>query len=153
MVPKSAGLFEELLGRLVFFFNLSRLNIFWKLICNLFRSLLLWCVVRAAVNFQGPSHSIIRANKSSWQINNAIYNPCSPINYFISDKDRVVIILSHIPIIAQRGEVPSSFIIDCEYHSTLVAFGKILSKNSKSYHLSVLIIFSQFSLNNRWFYL
>jgi hypothetical protein len=86
-------------------------------------------VVRAAVNFQGPSHSIIRANKSSWQINNAIYNPCSPINYFISDKDRVVIILSHIPIIAQRGEVPSSFIIDCEYHSTVAVFLIFLSKN------------------------
>ena len=108
----------------------------------MFRSLLLWCVVRAAVNFQGPSHSIIRANKSSWQINNAIYNPCSPINYFISDKDRVVIILSHIPIIAQRGEVPSSFIIDCEYHSTVAVFGIFLSKNLS---LSFLIVFCNFS--------
>ena len=126
---KSAGLYGGLLGSLSFFFNLSRLNDFLKLICNLFRSLLLWCVVRAAVNFQGPSHSIIRANKSSWQINNAIYNPCSPINYFISDKDRVVIILSHIPIIAQRGDVTSSFIIDCEYHSTVAVFGIFLSKN------------------------
>ena len=123
MVVNRQGCLEDYLAGLSFFFNLSRLNDFLKLICNLFRSLLLWCVVRAAVNFQGPSHSIIRANKSSWQINNAIYNPCSPINYFISDKDRVVIILSHIPIIAQRGDVTSSFIIDCEYHSTVSVFG------------------------------
>ena len=109
-------------------------NTFFKnlLVTCLDTYLLLWCVVRAAVNFQGPSHSIIRANKSSWQINNAIYNPCSPINYFISDKDRVVIILSHIPIIAQRGEVPSSFIIDCEYHSTVAVFGIFLSKTKVS---------------------
>ena len=144
MVVNRQGCLEDYLACLSFFFNLSRLNDFLKLICNLFRSLLLWCVVRAAVNFQGPSHSIIRANKSSWQINNAIYNPGSPINYIISDKDRVVIILSHIPIIAQRGEVTSSFIIDCEYHSTVEVFGIFLSKNCKSYPLSILIVFLNF---------